>query len=140
MSSTDDPRSAARTGQENTIDLEKVSKDTERGMIIGAQFVFGVVAGGYVGHLFKRFSREALYHVGASVLFLEYLQHKKWIIIHWKKASQDTTKLLDVNNDGKFDFADLKVMARGIGTFFKDMVPLGAGLGLGFWSSVTFVG
>ena len=130
------PLQPGNTNKSQALPDSKDIKEFGTMVIIAAQFFVGVVAGGYAGQLTKKYSKEALYHIGAGVVALELLQYKGWIRIHWRRVGGDVGKALDANNDGKVDAQDVALMFKAVGSFFKELAPLGAGLSIGFWSQV----
>ncbi|KAK3236183.1 hypothetical protein CYMTET_44843 [Cymbomonas tetramitiformis] len=76
--------------------------------------------------------------VGLAFMGLQYLSFKGLITIHWGNMEEKTKAMLDFDNSGKVDSADLKIMYKeGLNVLSKGL-PDVAGFYLGFMLGLKF--
>ena len=93
---------------------------------------FGVCTGVAV----KRLSKDAMYGVGLCFMGLQTLSYLGYISINWGRVSDDITKAVDQDGDGKLTAADAKVIFDKFTKMMQTGLPNAAGFTTGLYAGM----
>jgi len=95
---------------------------------IGGGFVFGYASGYFV----KQVSRTMAFVAGGIFVLLQGLAYAGVIKIDYDNMEKKVEQALDVNNDGKLDAEDVRIIYKRVQSFLSYGLPSGGGFAAGF--------
>lgn len=74
------------------------------------------------GYCVKRMSKFAAFVIGSLFLTIQTLSYNGYVAVNYDKAKGDLEKLFDLNNDGKVDTEDVKIVYEKVKIKFDTLI------------------
>lgn len=90
------------------------------------------------GIALKRIGTGAASLVGMGFIILQSLNYMGYITIDYKRIQHDTIRIIDINNDGQFTIADMKIIWEKCKDILTFNLPGASGFSAGFAMGIYF--
>lgn len=90
--------------RDTTADLKVVKSSDESNLArtLGEQLSVGGVLGFACGYSLRRIGRAAMFLVGTEVILLQYMAHRRWLVMDWSKVAHDLSPTFSRSSWDKF--------------------------------------
>mmetsp|Transcript_1975 Transcript_1975/g.3292 ORF Transcript_1975/g.3292 Transcript_1975/m.3292 type:complete len:127 (+) Transcript_1975:162-542(+) len=117
---------------ENKDDSDPMAAALEKAKPIFAQMSFGSVMGFCSGYALKKVGKATAVVLGCGFIALQTCVSYGYLKVDWQKISESAQKKVDANEDGKFDYEDVKIYWQKLKALLTREIPGSAGFSLGF--------
>lgn len=96
------------------------------------QISYGFVCGFCSGYALKKAGRTAAFLFGTGFILCQGLSYTGYINVNYERLHKDISDMMDVNDDGKVDEQDVKIMYEKVLDVVSFNMPAGGGFTGGF--------
>ena len=114
---------------------DEVDQFVQKKMLpITKQITMGAIFGYSSGYFSRKFADKVVYVVGGTFVLLQLMQYygQDYIKINWNNIQRDLEKKLDLNEDGRFDLEDVRVLFKRFMRILTNQLPSSAGFAAAF--------